>query len=241
MTSVIIAADRLSDFIINETEMSKIKKETNHIPALRFNWLTGFFDPLLKFTMPERRFKTALIEQANISPTHSVLDFGCGSLTLTLMAKQKQPEAEFTGVDVDEKILSIAKKKLVTSDGKVTIDKYDGIVLPYKDSTFDRVITSLVFHHLTSEQKENSFKEIKRVLKPGGELHIADWGKPANIFMRLAFYSVQLLDGFKTTRDNVNGLLPEYMKNGGFMEVTIQSRFNTIYGTLQLFKSVKND
>lgn len=221
--------------------MSKINKENKHIPALRFGWLTGFFDPLLKYTMPEKRFKSALIEQANISPLHNVLDFGCGSLTLTLLAKQKQPEAEFTGVDVDEKILSIAKKKLGTANGKVRIDKYDGIVLPYKDSTFDRVITSLVFHHLTSEQKENSFKEIKRVLKPGAELHIADWGKPDNIFMRLAFYSVQLLDGFKTTKDNVKGLLPYYIKKGGFSEVSTLSRFNTIYGTLQLFKSVKND
>lgn len=221
--------------------MAKIKKENNHIPALGFGWLTGFFDPLLKYTMPERRFKTALIEQANISPLHNVLDFGCGSLTLTLLAKQKQPEAHFIGVDVDEKILNIARKKLENTNKKIKVDKYDGLILPYKDSSFDRVITSLVFHHLTSEQKENSFKEIKRVLKLGGELHIADWGKPANIFMRLAFYSVQLLDGFKTTRDHVKGLLPKYIKKGGFREVSIHSRFNTMYGTLQLFKSVKND
>lgn len=221
--------------------MTTLKKENKHIPALRFGWLTGFFDPLLKYTMPERRFKIALIEQANISPQHNVLDFGCGSLTLTILAKRKHPHADFTGVDVDEKILTIAKKKLENTGDQVRIDKYDGIILPYKDSSFDRVITSLVFHHLTSKQKENSLREIKRVLRPGGELHIADWGKPSNFFMRFSIYSVQLLDGFKTTSDNVKGLLPEFIKKAGFNEVSIQSKFNTLFGTLQLFKSIKND
>lgn len=216
-------------------------KEKTFIPALRFKWLTGIFDPLLKYTMPEKRFKNALIDQAKISPSHSVLDFGCGSLTLTLLAKQKQPQAAFTGVDVDEKILNIARKKLGHSNTTIRIDKYDGLILPYNDSSFDRVITSLVFHHLTSEQKENSFREIKRILKPGGELHIADWGKPSNTFMRIAFYSVQLLDGFKTTRDNVNGLLPNYMRKAGFEYISTYSRFNTIYGTLQLYGTVKTN
>lgn len=216
-------------------------KEKTFIPALRFKWLTGIFDPLLKYTMPEKRFKNALIDQAKISPSHSVLDFGCGSLTLTLLAKQKQPKATFTGVDVDEKILNIARKKLGGSNTTIRIDKYDGLILPYNDSSFDRVITSLVFHHLTPEQKENSFREIKRILKPGGELHIADWGKPSNIFMRIAFYSVQLLDGFKTTRDNVNGLLPNYMQRAGFEYIISYSRFNTIFGTLQLYGTVKTN
>ncbi|MFZ5552881.1 MAG: class I SAM-dependent methyltransferase [Bacteroidota bacterium] len=218
-----------------------MSKEKTFIPALRFNWLTGIFDPLLKYTMPEKRFKSALIDQAKISPSHSVLDFGCGSLTLTLLAKQKQPQAAFTGVDVDEKILTIARKKLGPSNSAIRIDKYDGLVLPYNDSSFDRVITSLVFHHLTTEQKESSLKEIKRILKPGGELHIADWGKPSNFLMRFAFYSVQLLDGFKTTRDNVKGLLPEFIRKAGFKEVSLHSRFNTIYGTLQLYKTKKTD
>jgi ubiquinone/menaquinone biosynthesis C-methylase UbiE len=81
--------------------------------------------------------------------------------------------------------------------------------LPYPDASFDRVISSLLFHHLTRENKERTLREVFRVLRPGEELHVADWGKAQNWPMRVAFLLVQMLDGFETTADNVNGLLPE--------------------------------
>ena len=100
-------------------------------------------------------------------------------------------------------------------------------------------MSSLVFHHLTGEQKLNALQEIHRVLKPEGELHIADWGKAQNILMRALFYLVQLLDGFKTTQENVEGKLPAFIQQAGFSLVEIKKSFSTVYGTLQLFKAKK--
>ncbi|HSH67266.1 MAG TPA: methyltransferase type 11, partial [Bacteroidia bacterium] len=88
------------------------------------------------------------------------------------------------------------------------------------------------------EQKHNSLLEIKRVLKPDGELHIADWGKASSILMRSLFLFVQLLDGFKTTNDNVKGLLPSYIENAGFKKVEIKKNYATIFGTLTLYKAI---
>ena len=101
------------------------------------------------------------------------------------------------------------------------------------------MVSSLVFHHLTKKQKDNAFKEIYRVLKPGGELHIADWGKASNKLMRALFYLVQLLDGFKTTTDNVRGLLPNYIRNAGFVEIKEHRHYNTMFGTLSLYSAKK--
>ncbi len=210
----------------------------NYIPALRFNWLTKLYNPLVAFTMPEAKFKKALIEQAHIEPNHRVLDFGVGTATLSLMIKDTNPLSEVNGVDVDEKILTIAEKKIKKAKAKIFITKYDGVKLPYADISFDRVLTSLVFHHLTTEQKHNSLKEIKRVLKPNGELHIADWGKASSVLMRSLFFFVQLLDGFKTTNDNVKGLLPAYIENAGFKKVEIKKNYSTIFGTLTLYKAL---
>lgn len=210
----------------------------NYIPALRFNWLTKLYNPLVAFTMPEAKFKKALIEQAHIEPNHRVLDFGVGTATLSLMIKDTNPLSEVNGVDVDEKILTIAEKKIKKAKAKIFITKYDGVKLPYADISFDRVLTSLVFHHLTAEQKHNSLKEIKRVLKPNGELHIADWGKASSVLMRSLFFFVQLLDGFKTTNDNVKGLLPAYIENAGFKKVEIKKNYSTIFGTLTLYKAL---
>jgi|JI10StandDraft_1071094.scaffolds.fasta_scaffold08182_6 ubiquinone/menaquinone biosynthesis C-methylase UbiE len=211
----------------------------NYIPALRFKWLTKLYNPLIAFTMPELKFKSALIEQANILPHHHVLDFGIGTATLSLLLRKTQPECVIDGVDVDEKILRIAKEKVEKEKAQIIITKYDGIILPYVDNSFDRVITSLVFHHLDKGQKLNSLKEIKRILKPNGELHIADWGEAANPFMRGLFYFVQLLDGFKTTNDNVKGLLPKYIEQAGFKNIESTKSFNTIFGTLRLHQSIK--
>lgn len=216
-----------------------MKEKKEFIPALRFDWLTKIYDPLIQATMPEDKFKSALIEQASINENDYVLDFGCGSLTLSVMAKKKVPEAYVHAVDVDDKILKIASEKQKLSGEEIFIQRYEGRILPYSSHTFDRVISSLVFHHLDKDQKLNSLYEIYRVLKPGGELHIADWGKAKNMLMRCAFLGVQLLDGFKTTSDNVRGLLPEYIDKAGFKEVIEMKQFQTIFGTLSFYKGIK--
>jgi ubiquinone/menaquinone biosynthesis C-methylase UbiE len=212
-------------------------ESNKYIPALRFNWLTKIYNPLIAFTMPELKFKAALISQADIKPGHYVLDFGIGTATLSILLRKNQPECHIDGVDVDENIIKIAKEKIEKEKAQIVISRYDGIILPYEDNTFDRVITSLVFHHLDKEQKLNSLKELKRVLKPSGELHIADWGKATSLLMRTLFYLVQVLDGFKTTNDNVKGLLPYYIEAAGFSQVTLTKNYSTIFGTLSLYKS----
>ncbi len=211
----------------------------NYIPALKYDWLTKVYDPVLQFTMPERKFKTALINQMKMSPNDRVLDFGCGSLTLSIMAAQAHPQAEFFGVDIDEKILTIANEKLINSGLTVDVKQYNGSKLPYPDNYFDRVMSSLVFHHLTLRQKYFALEEIQRVLKPSGELHIADFGKPATFFQRIGFYGIQLLDGFETTSDNVKELLPQAIEEI-FSLVEETGYFKTLFGTVRLMKSVKN-
>ena len=211
-------------------------KEDNYIPALRFQWLTGIFDLVIRFTMPERAFRTALIAQASITSGERILDFGCGTAALSMLAKETHPEAEVTGVDVDDKVLRIAGSKVAGFEQQIELVEYDGTSLPFEDNSFDKVISSLVFHHLTAPQKRNALSEIVRVLKPTGELHIADWGKAANPLMRLLFCLVQLLDGFPNTKDNVTGQLPTMIgeaMNGG---VKVTGAFNTIFGTLELFE-----
>jgi len=210
-----------------------------YIPALKYELLTPFYDFVVSTLLPERKIKNLLIDQANFAPESRVLDFGCGTLTLVLMAKDRFPKAEFFAADVDKKILSIAKKKMNEANKSVTILHLEGQTLPFEDNYFDSVISSLVFHHLTKEQKINSFKEIYRVLKPSGKLHILDWGKAKNFFMRVAFLAVQIVDGFNTTTDIWKGLLPDYMKQVGFVEVAETKTFSTVLGNLSLYMSVK--
>ena len=47
--------------------------------------------------------------------------------------------------------------------------------LPYPDASFDRVFSSFMFHHLRADQREKTLREIRRVLAPGGCLHMLDF------------------------------------------------------------------
>ncbi len=181
--------------------------------------LTVLYDPLLRWTMRESAFKGQLIRQAQIRGGEQALDLGCGTGTLTLRLKQVHPDAEVVGLDADPHALRIAEAKAATAGLQVTFDRGMAFALPYPDDAFDRVLSSLLFHHLTHENKERTARAVVRVLRPGGELHVADWGKARHGMMRAAFLLVQLLDGFETTTANVRGALPHVFAAAGFEDV----------------------
>jgi len=150
-----------------------------------------------------------------------------------------QPRADITGVDGDPDILARARVKAATAEAELKFDESLSQHLAYADSSFDVVLSSLFFHHLDRENKLATLSEVRRVLKPGAELHIADWGKAANPLMRVLFLIVQMLDGFATTKDNVAGRLPEFLRASGFKEVEETQRFSTVLGTLALYRATR--
>jgi ubiquinone/menaquinone biosynthesis C-methylase UbiE len=215
------------------------KNRTQYIPALKYDWLTSLYDPLLRWTMRESTFKKQLVEQAQIATGHRALDLGCGTGTLTLLIKSHHPKAQVIGLDADPKVLEIARAKAARTGLDITLGHGMAFELPYPGNSFDRVVSSLLFHHLKRENKVRTLKEVFRVLRPGGELHVADWGKAQNGLMRMAFLLVQMLDGFSTTSDNVSGLLPELFRAAGFEGVQETAQYATIVGTLSLYRARK--
>jgi ubiquinone/menaquinone biosynthesis C-methylase UbiE len=216
-----------------------VKAEEKFVSALHYGWLTRFYDPIMQWTMREQTFKRQLIRQANIKAGQRVLDLGCGTATLSIMLKELHPEAEVIGLDGDDGALSIAKRKIADAGLDVEIKKGMSYESDFPNNSFDVVVSSLLFHHLNGENKLRTLGEVSRILKPGGELHIADWGKPQSFLMRGAFLVVQLLDGFVTTKENVRGMLPPYMLLAELEDVEETLHFNTIFGTLCLYSAVK--
>lgn len=213
--------------------------ESKYVPALRFRWLTPFYDAVVGTTTRERSFKQALIKQARFEPGQRVLDLACGTGTLAIWIKQHQPQAEIYGVDGDPAILFLAVRKAQKASVTVQFDHALSYSLPYPADRFDRVVSSLFFHHLLWEDKERTAQELFRVLKPGAELHVADWGRPTNALMRGLFLFIQLLDGFKNTQDNVLGKLVAAFEKAGFVAVSQRQTFCTMFGTMTLYSAVK--
>lgn len=79
------------------------------------------------------------------------------------------------------------------------------------------------------------------MLCPGGEIHIAGWGRPDATALRAGFLLTQLLDGFKTMTDYERGRLPDFVQEAGFLPVTEMAHFATAFGSLRLIQGVRDD
>jgi len=220
--------------------MSKSEEDKKEfIPALGYHWLTDFYDLTIRLTMPEKRFRQKLVQLLNPQTGEQILEFGYGTGQNLVMAYQRNTASRFIGLDIDPKVRSIAARKLEAMNAPIDLDLYKGKAFPYEDNSFDKVFSSLVFHQLDGIAKQNALNEIFRVLKPGGTLLIGDWGKAKNQRMRWAFYIVQLLDGFATTNDNVNGLMPDFMMKAGFLAIDEPAFINTGIGTYSYYTATK--
>lgn len=215
--------------------------EIGYLPALRFRFLTAAYDPLIRWTTREETFRRRLIEQAGLRPGQRVLDIGCGTGTLALMIKQAELGAEVMGLDADSAMLSQANAKAVATGAEIRFVEGRSDELPYESASFDRVFTSLFFHHLTDGVKRATIAEIARVLRPGGELHVADWGRPSDPVMRVLSWQIRLFDGREPTRANLAGALPVLLEDGGLANASETGRLRTAFGTLALYEAQKPD
>jgi ubiquinone/menaquinone biosynthesis C-methylase UbiE len=214
------------------------KRSPAFVPALgRLG--TRFYDPLMRVTAREQRFRTRLLEIAAISPGQRVLDLGCGSGTLAILASERQPDAAIAGIDADPGMVERARRKAEAAGAKIELQVGSATALPHPDGSFDVVLSSLLFHHLPRDAKEQAAREIARVLAPGGRVAIADWGAPSDPLMRALFLTIQLVDGFETTADSVAGRLPGILRAAGLGEVRERDRLRTLYGSLVLLEALR--
>jgi ubiquinone/menaquinone biosynthesis C-methylase UbiE len=209
------------------------------VPALRFHRLTRFYDPLVRLTLREARWRALLVAQASLRSGHRVLDLGCGTGSLTLMLKRACPDADVTGLDADPSVLARARRKAAAKGLAIDFREGTAVAPPFAWRSFDRIVSSLLFHHLVPDDKRQSLWEAFELLKPAGELHVADWGRPHGPLMRLAFLPGQVLDGFSTTADSVRGMLPRYMEEAGFEPVEETHRERTVFGSLAVYRALK--
>ena len=171
-----------------------------------------------------------------INEGEKILDFGCGTGTLLIIAKIRFPNAYLSGVDIDENILEIASKKIKRRNLDIELKKYSGDKLPFRNNFFDKVMSSLVFHHLNKEQKINSLEEIYRILKKNGLVVIGDFGKPQN---KLVWLMAKIISWIEPTEENMKGMIPEYMKKAGFRDIKVGRYINTFFGSVTVYTGKK--
>jgi len=214
------------------------KHSHSFVPAMGLDWLTPLYDPCIRLLLREDEVKQQLVDQARIQPGMTVVDLGCGTGTLALMVKRSHPTARVIGIDVDPKILDIARGKL--ADAKVEVELRQGRIeeVGLQPGSLDRVLSTLVLHHLTADEKLGALRAARAALRPGGELHVADFGPPSNALMWLLSLPIRLFDGEDRVLPNLTGRLPEIIRAAGFSDVRERGSRMTGFGTLVYWSAV---
>jgi ubiquinone/menaquinone biosynthesis C-methylase UbiE len=128
----------------------------------------------------ERVFREKVIRLARLEPGESVLDVGSGTGTLAIAAKRLVgPKGTVYGIDASPEMIARARNKAMKAGVEVVFKNAVAEALPFPDAHFDAVLTSMVLHHLPREARQQSFREMRRVLKPGGRLLAVDFGGSA--------------------------------------------------------------
>jgi ubiquinone/menaquinone biosynthesis C-methylase UbiE len=211
-----------------------LTEKPRYVPAAGRAWLTALYDPVMATTMRERAFRPVLVAAVLAGGPRTVVDVGCGTGTLTAMLARADPSVEVQAIDGDEAVLELAREKTLPFAERVHLTRGLADELPIESASADVVTASLLLHHLAPEAKQAALAEALRVLRPAGRIVIADWGAPQGPFTRTGFLALQLLDGFENTRDHAAGRLPSLIEQAGFSGVTVEQRWRTVWGSLEL-------
>lgn len=144
------------------------------LPAAGHDVFLPLYDPLVSFLGFDRA-RLELISQANIKPDQHILDIGCGTGTLAVLLKRRYADVDVVGLDPDPKALRRAKTKVRRAAVSIQLDQGFADELPYERESFDRVLSSFMFHHLAGQDRDKTLQEVRRVLKPGGSFHLLDF------------------------------------------------------------------
>src|SRR5260370_38676021 len=122
--------------------------------------------------------RRGLLDQAQIRPGHRILVIGCGTGSLLIQLKRLYPGTDVVGLDPDAKALARARRKAARATVSIQLDRGFGDELPYPDGSFDRVLSSLMYHHVPTDEKGKTVRAIRRVLNTSCELHLLDFEGP---------------------------------------------------------------
>ena len=153
----------------------------------RYDWGINFFS-MGRVDAIKRRITDEYIQNGD-----TVLDIGCGTGTLAMMMARKG--AVVKGIDISKPMLSVAWERIDESGLRERVDLMEssivGLAKHFKDESIDKIVSTLVFSELSSDERQYALAESRRILKKDGLLIIADEVRPESPLKRLLYLVVR--------------------------------------------------
>ncbi len=183
------------------------------------------------------RVHERLIGQAELADGQRVLEIGCGTGNLTVRAKKNHPLIDIVGSDPDPLALKRAQRKARRLNG-IHFERGYAQRLPYSDGEFDRVLSSMMLHHLDDDAKAVAADEVFRVLRPGGRLHLVDMGGDMTADDGL---SARFVLHRPHAHGNLGDAIPQLLRAAGFDCSVVVTHRNRGVGRLTYYRATRPD
>jgi len=216
-------------------------KQDRFASGVGFKFLTKHYDYLINNFFNVDEIIDRFIGQIDVRPGMKLLDVGCGTGNLLISLHSRIPGVQLFGIDIDPEMISISRNKmdLAGLNGSVKLIQSSADVLPFEPESLDRVVSSLALHHLPAETRRKHLKRSFEILKPGGSLHVMDWGKPVSLLQHVGATFEILTDGYSCFSDSLRGKIPERIAEAGFVEIQEYNTRNETFGTLHFYSALK--
>ena len=144
------------------------------------------------FAGRRRQSFRALMAVSGARPGDRILDVGCGTgYFARMLAEAAGADGAVVGIDAAPEMIDHAASRS-RSDSKLSFKVGSAGALDFPDSSFDVVVCSLTMHHLAHADQLPAIQEMRRVLRPGGTLLIAEFQPPTGHGWRLLLGSTGL-------------------------------------------------
>ena len=210
--------------------MTKNHPTHDYLPAAGRDAYLPFYD-LLTGTLGAGAIHRDLIDQARLETGQRVLEIGCGTGNLSLRAARTHPGAEVLGTDPDPLALARAERKIGGRQG-IRFERAYAQALPYADGSFDRVLSSLMLHHLDDEAKTVTLTEVAGVLRPGGSVHIADFTGEIHGTHGFLFRHMR-------TSGHVADDIPSFLRAACLESIEVSTRQHRLIGGVGYYRAAK--
>ncbi len=211
------------------------------LDQIRFHALKFLYDIFFAIMIRDASWQKPLFESIAPEANSRVLNFGPGSVSSTRTLALRFPEVSFIGVDPNRKAVEKARQGIVGrgTPNLTVVEAPCHAPLPFDAGSFNKVVLVLTLHDRPPDEKLNIAKEMLRVLRRGGTLHVADYDKPAVPGEAAVLKLARYISGPAAAEPHLDGSWTEFLAKAGFTAIRRQSSHSVRVGRISVVKARK--